>query len=154
MGAETVWASRIVLLTSAGGMALGLGFDARAGGVATLASLCLSGPNDLAGILALHWEQLPGMHLGMVAGALAGVPLLRRLGCRRGLGTMMARNLACAVWMIVGMGAGALAFAQLAGGAASRSGPVGMLAGMVWGMFASRAMDWLAARIPARPLSA
>lgn len=152
MGAATAWASRIVLLTSAAGMGLGLLFDLRMGGVATLAGLCLAGPRDLAGILALHWEQLPGMHLGMVGGALAAVPLLRRLGCRRRIGALIAWNLACSAWMIAGMGAGALALTPLAGWTATRGGPavmlVAMLAGMVCGMVASRAMDWLAAGAP------
>ena len=148
------WASRTVLLCGAAGMALGLWLDARAGGVATLASLCLSGQRDLAGILALHWEQLPRMHLGMVAGTLAAAPALQWLGYRHRIGATIARNLACSAWMIVGMAAGTLAFTRLAGWTASHGGPLAMLAAMVGGMVAGSVVDRLATRIPTRRLAA
>jgi len=138
-------APQLMLLLGACGMVAGLWLDARQGGFAALAVLCLGEPGDLAGTLALHWRQLPLMHIGMVTGGLATVPLLRRLrqGCRRQFCARLAQNLACSGWMVVGMAAGTVAFMHLSGergdrGAAAMLG--GMFGGMVWGMVASVAL--------------
>ncbi len=105
-----------MLLLGAAGMVAGLWFDAQAGGFATLAALCLSGPRDFMDTLALHWRQLPQMHLGMAAGGLVKVPMLRclRQGCRSQFCVRLAQNLACSGWMAADMAAGALAFMHLA----------------------------------------
>jgi hypothetical protein len=138
-------APQLMLLLGACGMVAGLWLDARQGGFAAIAALCFAEPGDLAGTLALHWRQLPLMHIGMVAGGLATVPLLRRLrqGCRRQFCARLAQNLACSGWMVIGMAAGTVAFMHLTGergerGAAAMLG--GMFGGMVWGMVASVAL--------------
>lgn len=150
-----VTAPQLMLLLGAAGMVAGLWLDARHGGFTALAALCLGEPGDLSGTLALHWRQLPLMHVGMVAGGLATVPLLRRLrqGCRRQFCARVAQNLACSIWMVVGMAAGTLAFMHLAGehverGAAAMLG--GMYGGMVWGMVASVAIYRLWIRLSSR----
>jgi hypothetical protein len=131
-----------MLLLGCIGMLLGLALDARAGGLAVLAALC-SGPADLGGMLALHLEQLPWSHAGMLAGGLVVVPLMPRLrrGCRRQLCAQLGQNLVCSGWMVVGMAAGSVVFLELAGWAQAVREPVavlaGMAAGMVWGMVAS-----------------
>jgi hypothetical protein len=120
----------------------GLAVDARAGGFATLATLCLASPGDFLATLRLHWQQLPVMHLGMIVGGLATVPLLRTLRptCRRQFCARLVQNLACSAWMVAGMSAGTIAFVSLADWAGGR-GPAamlgGMFGGMVWGMVAS-----------------
>lgn len=50
-----ITAPQLTLLIGAAGMVAGLWLDAGAGGVATLAALCLSDPGDFTGILMLHW---------------------------------------------------------------------------------------------------
>lgn len=129
-----------VLMGGLVGTALGLWFDARAGGIVTLAALCLASPRDLAGMLALHWELLPRMHLGMIAGVLAPLAALREHG--QPAWTMMARGLSCMAWMVLGMAGGTLTFSSVAG---STAGPVAMLsamlAGMFWGMAAGTAIE-------------
>lgn len=138
-------APQVMLLLGALGMVGGLWLDARAGGFAMLASLCLAEPGDFFATLRLHWQQLPAMHLGMTAGGLATVPLMRSLRrhCRRQFCAKLVQNLACSAWMIVGMAVGTIAFMQLAawsGGRGSAAMLGGMFGGMVWGMVASVAM--------------
>jgi len=135
-------APQVMLLLGAAGMVGGLACDARAGGFDALASVCLAGPGNFAGTLRLHWQQLPAMHLGMIAGGLATVPLLRlfRAGCRRQFCARLGQNLACSAWMVVGMTAGTLLFLRLAAWGGGRSPAAmlgGMFGGMVWGMVAS-----------------
>ncbi len=138
-------APQVMLLLGALGMVGGLWLDARAGGFSVLASLCLADSDDFFATLRLHWQQLPAMHLGMTAGGLATVPLMRALRrqCRRQFCALLVQNLACSAWMIVGMSAGTIAFMQLAAWSGGR-GPAamlgGMFGGMVWGMVASVAM--------------
>lgn len=138
-------APQVMLLLGALGMVTGLWLDARAGGFSVLASLCLADSDDFFATLRLHWQQLPAMHLGMTAGGLATVPLMRALRrhCRRQFCALLVQNLACSAWMIVGMSAGTIAFMQLAAWSGGR-GPAamlgGMFGGMVWGMVASVAM--------------
>ena len=137
-----ITAPQIMLLLGAAGMVLGLAWDVRAGGFDALASLCLGGSGDFLGTLRLHWRQLPMMHLGMIIGGLATVPLLRmfRSGCHRQLCARLVQNLACSAWMVLGMTGGTLAFLQLANWGGGR-GPAamlgGMFGGMVWGMVVS-----------------
>lgn len=141
-----ITAPQAMMLLSTLGMVAGLSWDARNAGVATLASLCFSGPApDLATLMELHWQWLPAMHIGMVGGGLAAVPLLRmsRRNCRRQLCARLTQNLACSAWMIVGMSAGSLLAHKLAGdgsvlGASAMMGT--MFAGMVWGMVVSVAL--------------
>lgn len=131
-----------MLLLGGVGMLAGFWFDAREGNLATLASVCLGGKRGIAAMLALHWNQMPAMHLGMVAGSLATVPLLSRSGAgwlsqsRAGL----AQSLACSAWMFLGMAAATTAFVELgsqAGGAPGAAAMVGAMgAGMAWGMVA------------------
>jgi hypothetical protein len=137
-----VTAPQIMLLLGAAGMVAGLAYDAHAGGFAALASVCLAGPGDLLATLRLHWQQLPAMHLGMIAGGLTTVPLLRafRRGCRRQFCARLVQNLACSAWMVLGMSAGTLVFLHLAALAGGRSPAAmlgGMFGGMVWGMVVS-----------------
>jgi hypothetical protein len=138
-------APQVMLLLGALGMVGGLWLDARAGGFSVLASLCLADSGDFFATLRMHWQQLPAMHVGMTAGGLATVPLMRSLrrNCRRQFCAQLAQNLACSAWMIVGMAAGTIAFMQLAawsGGRGSAAMLGGMFGGMVWGMVASVAM--------------
>jgi hypothetical protein len=138
-------APQIMLLLGALGMVGGLWLDARAGGFSVLASLCLADHSDVFATLRLHWQQLPAMHLGMTAGGLATVPLMRSLRrhCRQQFCALFVQNLACSAWMIVGMAVGTIAFMQLAawsGGRGSAAMLGGMFGGMVWGMVASVAM--------------
>jgi hypothetical protein len=138
-------APQVMLLLGALGMVGGLWLDARAGGFSVLASLCLADTGDFLGTLRMHWQQLPAMHLGMTAGGLATVPLMRALRrhCRQQFCALLAQNLACSAWMIVGMAVGTIAFMQLAassGGRGSAAMLGGMFGGMVWGMVASVAM--------------
>lgn len=134
-----------MLLLGAIGMLLGLAWDVRAGGLQVLAALC-TGPTDLAAMLALHLQQLPLAHGGMVAGGALVVPLMPRLrrGCRRQLCAQVGQNVVCSAWMVVGMAAGSLAFLEGAGWLQSVREPAavlaGMAAGMVWGMVASVAL--------------
>ncbi|HXW65999.1 MAG TPA: hypothetical protein VEK74_13010 [Burkholderiaceae bacterium] len=138
-------APQIMLLLGAAGMVAGLTYDEHSGGFTALVSLCQAGKEDFLGTLQLHWRLLPAMHLGMIAGGLATVPLLRTLrrGCRRQFCARLVQNLACSAWMIAGMSAGVLGFLQLATWAGGRSPTAmlgGMFAGMVWGMVASVAL--------------
>ncbi|HXY22006.1 MAG TPA: hypothetical protein VEI29_04940 [Burkholderiaceae bacterium] len=138
-------APQIMLLLGATGMVAGLTYDERSGGFSALVSLCQAGSGGFLGTMRLHWQLLPAMHLGMIAGGLATVPLLRTLrrGCRRQFCARLVQNLACSAWMIAGMSAGVLGFMELATRAGGRS-PIamlgGMFAGMVWGMVASVAL--------------
>jgi hypothetical protein len=140
-----ITAPQVMLLLGALGMVGGLWLDARAGGFQVLASLCLADSGDFFATLRMHWQQLPAMHLGMTAGGLATVPLMRALRrhCRRQFCARLVQNLACSAWMIVGMAVGTIAFMQLAawsGGRGSAAMLGGMFSGMVWGMVASVAM--------------
>jgi hypothetical protein len=138
-------APQVMLLLGALGMVGGLWLDARSGGFSALASLCLADPGDFFGTLRMHWQQLPAMHLGMTAGGLATVPLMRtfRRQCRQQFCALLVQNLACSAWMIAGMAIGTIAFMHLAawsGGRGSAAMLGGMFGGMVWGMVASVAM--------------
>ena len=154
-----VTAPQLMLMLGAAGMTGGLACDAHSGGFAALASVCLAGGGNFGETLRLHWHQLPAMHLGMIAGGLATVPLLRNLRkeCRRQFCARLVQNLACSAWMVVGMTAGTLFFiriAALAGGRSPAAMLGGMFGGMVWGMVASVSMYRLWYWIIARPTDA
>ena len=83
--------------------------------------------------------------VGMWVGGFAAIPLLRavRPHCRRQYCARVAQNIACSVWMTVGMAAGVLLFEFLIALIGQRSAVSmlgGMFAGMVWGMVASVAL--------------
>jgi hypothetical protein len=130
-----------MLLLGGVGMLAGFWFDARAGNLAALAGICLGEKRGIAAMLALHWNQLPAMHLGMVAGSLATVPLLSRFGGSRlsQWRADLAQNLACSAWMFLGMAATTL-FLELGskpGGVPAAAAMVAAMgAGMAWGMVA------------------
>jgi len=154
-----VTAPQLMLILGATGMTGGLVFDAHSGGFAALASVCLAGGGSFGETLRLHWHQLPAMHLGMIAGGLATVPLLRNLrkDCRRQFCARLVQNLACSAWMVMGMTAGTLTFiriAALAGGRSPAAMLGGMFGGMVWGMVASVSMYRLWYWIVAKPTDA
>jgi hypothetical protein len=135
-------APQVMLMLGAAGMVGGLAWDSQAGGFDTLATLCLASSGDLLATLRLHWQQLPMMHLGMIAGGLATVPLLRALRptCRRQFCARLVQNLACSAWMVAGMSVGTIVFMHLAAEAGGRSAGAmlgGMFGGMVWGMVVS-----------------
>jgi len=137
-----ITAPQTMLLLGAAGMVAGLGWDCRTGGLNALLSVCQPGTGDFVRAVRLHWHLLPATHIGMVAGGLATVPLLRSLrqGCRRQFCARLVQNLACSVWMILGMSAGSLGFLDLAVRFAGHGAPAmlgGMFAGMVWGMVGS-----------------
>jgi hypothetical protein len=150
-------APQAMLLLGAFGMLFGLMVDARATELRLLASLCGTAEGSLWSIVKLHWALLPWMHVGMWAGGLAAIPVLRatRPTCRRQYCVHLAQNVACSAWMTVGMSAGVL----LSEYVASQSGALGpasmlggMFSGMVWGMVASVALYRLYFRV--RPLIA
>ncbi|HCY16000.1 MAG: hypothetical protein A2Z93_06715 [Curvibacter sp. GWA2_64_110] len=136
----------VMLSLGFGGMLLGLLYDVAQAGPSRLDSLC----SQSAGLsfmdsLALHIEFLPGMHIGMLAGGLLAIPSLRLLRphCGRYLCSLLAQNLICSGWMLLGMTAGALWLArwQLNIGTSTLPGMLGgMFVGMTWGMAFSVAL--------------
>jgi hypothetical protein len=90
----------------------------------------------------LHLEFLPGMHVGMLVGGLLAIPSLRllRSHCGRYLCSLLAQNLMCSGWMLVGMTTGALWLSrwQAESAVSSLTGMLGsMFVGMTWGMVLS-----------------
>lgn len=138
-------APQAMLVLGAAGMLLGLAVDSRTTELAALASLCAQTDRSLWAMLKLHWTLLPWMHVGMWVGGFAAIPLLRtvRPHCRRQFCARVAQNIACSVWMTVGMAAGVLVFEYVIAVIGQRSAASmlgGMFAGMVWGMVASVAL--------------
>jgi len=136
-----VTAPQAMLLLSAIGMVAGLMADSPAQ-LDVLANVCAQANGDLWSMMQLHWAFLPWMHVGMWAGGLAAIPLLRvtRPACKRQYCARVAQNVACSAWMTVGMSCGVLAFEYLASqsGAYRPASMFGcMFVGMVWGMVAS-----------------
>ncbi len=126
----------IMLSLGFGGMLLGLLYDIAHAGPARLNDLCAQSAGlGFLDSLALHMAFLPGMHAGMLAGGLLAVPSLRLLRphCGRYLCSLLAQNLMCSGWMLIGMTAGALWFSRwtLTSGENALSG---MLGGMFMGM--------------------
>lgn len=135
-------APQAMLLLGSVGMLLGLIVDAQAIELSVLASLCGQADGNVWQMVRLHWAVLPWMHVGMWAGGLAAIPLLRatRPTCRMQYCARVAQNVACSAWMTVGMGVGVLLFEALAAQTGARSTAAmlgGMFSGMVWGMVAS-----------------
>ena len=136
----------VMLSLGFGGMLLGLLWDVLQSGPARLENLCSqSATLGFYGSLLLHIEFLPGMHAGMLAGGLLAIPSLRvlRPHCGRYLCSLLAQNLMCSGWMLIGMTAGAVWLArwQLGSQTSSLSGMLGgMFVGMTWGMVLSVAL--------------
>jgi hypothetical protein len=137
----------VMLSLGFGGMLLGLLWDVLQSGPARLDSLCAqSGGLGFYNSLLLHLEFLPGMHAGMLAGGLLAIPSLRvlRPHCGRYLCSLLAQNLMCSGWMLLGMTGGALWLARWQTSTANTSTLPGMLggmfAGMTWGMVLSVAL--------------
>ena len=144
-------APQAMLLLGAIGMVAGLMADSPAQ-LDVLASVCGQADGDLWSMMQLHWAFLPWMHVGMWAGGLAAIPLLRATwpACKRQYCARVAQNIACSAWMTAGMSCGVLAFEYLVPQSgmhnpASMFG--GMFAGMVWGMVASVAVYRIGFRI-------
>lgn len=136
----------VMLSLGFGGMLAGLLYDVANAGPERLQSLCAQASSlRFFDSMRLHAEFLPGMHLGMLAGGLLAIPSLRlfRPHCGRYLCSVLAQNLMCSGWMLVGMTAGALWLSrwQFAVGTSILPGMLGgMFAGMTWGMAASVAL--------------
>ena len=144
----------VMLSLGFGGMLLGLSIDTLQHGPTLLDSVCRNSSGlGFQGSLMLHLSYLPAMHVGMLIGGLSAIPTLRALqaGCGRYFCSMLAQNLMCSSWMLIGMTLGALWLrnwqmlvnqrAGLGGGADSLSGMLGgMFAGMTWGMVISVAL--------------
>lgn len=134
----------VMLSLGFSGMLLGLALDTAMTPIVIIASICEGGRNlSLLQSLILHFSLMPFMHIGMLLGGLLAIPSLRYLRpqCRK-LCSMLAQNMLCAGWMLLGMTIGAVAFTQLL----QQSEVVylnlslmlgGMFTGMVWGMVIS-----------------
>ena len=79
------------------GMSIGLTIDAHEGRLAMLDALCRSGTRSPLYWIGLHWQQLPAMHDGMLAGSL--LTLTRRHALK---------SLGCCAFMAAGMTLGSL----------------------------------------------
>ncbi len=134
----------VMLSLGFSGMLLGLAIDVAITPIVIIASIC-EGNRDLPLFqsLFLHFRLMPFMHIGMLLGGLLAIPSLRYLRpqCRK-LCSMLAQNMLCAGWMLLGMTVGAVAFTQLL----QQSDVIylslslmlgGMFTGMVWGMVIS-----------------
>jgi hypothetical protein len=128
-----------------GGMLMGFAWDCLQTPIAMLEALCVaSGERSILSSLRYHLTLLPGMHAMMIAGGLSASPTLRwlRPECRK-LCALLAQNMLCSSWMLLGMTFGGTLFVQ-----AVRSidglnlGRMvgGMMTGMVWGMVISVAL--------------
>lgn len=127
-------------------MLIGLLYDVYNAGPERLQSLCAQAASmSFLDSMQLHFEFLPGMHVGMIAGGLLAIPSLRflRPHCGRYLCSLFAQNLMCSSWMLVGMTAGALWLSRWQVSVATTTLPSmlgGMFVGMTWGMVASVAL--------------
>lgn len=136
----------VMLSLGFAGMLIGLMYDLVNAGPARLDTLCAqSAALGFVDALALHLSFLPGMHVGMLAGGLLAIPLLRRVKpkCKRYLCSLFAQNLMCTGWMLAGMTVGALWLSRWPFPAAGNTLPGmlgGMFAGMTWGMVFSVAL--------------
>lgn len=133
----------VMLSLGFGGMLLGLLFDLYHAGPARLDSLCVQSASlGFMDSFLLHLAFLPGMHIGMLAGGLLSIPVLRQLRphCGRYLCSLFLQNVMCSGWMLAGMTMGALWFARTVQTAGSNTLPGmlgGMFVGMTWGMVIS-----------------
>jgi hypothetical protein len=144
-------APRAMLMLGAFGMMIGLLVDSRTLAPGALAAICGPANRGLWPLMQLHWALLPWTHVGMWAGGLAAVPVLRvvRPGCRRKYCARVTQNIVCSAWMTVGMSVGALAFQGIGAPSTARFA-LAMLAGMVCGMATSIALYRLWFRV--RPM--
>lgn len=134
----------VMLTLGFGGMLVGLFFDFQRTPVSIIASIC-SNTQGLSFLdsLRLHIALMPYMHIGMLIGGLAAIPSLRLLRpeCRK-LCSLLAQNILCSVWMLLGMTLGAVFFVQIfqqnsASDLSLGAMLAGMFVGMVWGMVLS-----------------
>ena len=137
-----ITAPQAMMLLGTVGMLAGLSLDVQRAGLAAIASMCASRGPDFIAVARLHFEWLPAMHVGMVAGGLGALAWLRsvRPGCRRQFCARFVQNIACSGWMIVGMIAGVVLYYRLAAWFGTAGVPAmlgGMIGGMVWGMVVS-----------------
>jgi hypothetical protein len=137
-----ITAPQAMMLLGTIGMLGGLAFDVQRAGLAAIASMCASSGPDFLAVARLHFEWLPAMHAGMVAGGLGALVWLRRVrpGCKRQFCARFAQNIACSAWMMIGMVAGVILYYRLAAWFGSAGVPAmlgGMIGGMVWGMVVS-----------------
>jgi len=136
----------IMLSLGFGGMLLGLLYDSSNLGLAQLNDLCSqSAALGFWDSFVLHFVFLPGMHIGMLVGGLLAIPSLRlvRSHCGSYLCSLLAQNLLCSAWMLVGMTVGAIWFSRLtltADDNALMGMLGGMFMGMTWGMVLSVAL--------------
>jgi len=134
----------VMLSLGFSGMLLGLMLDTAITPIVIIASICEASRDlSLFQSLTLHFRLMPFMHIGMLLGGLLAIPSLRYLRpqCRK-LCSLLAQNMLCAGWMLIGMTVGAVAFTQFL-----QQNDVmtlslslmlgGMFAGMVWGMVIS-----------------
>lgn len=134
----------VMLSLGFGGMLVGLWIDVQVTPIATIAAICSSSHSlSLMDSLQLHIRLMPYMHIGMLIGGIAAIPSLRYLQpeCKR-LCSMLAQNILCSTWMLLGMTLGAVIFTQ-----ALQQSDIqyfslsmmlaGMFTGMVWGMVIS-----------------
>ncbi|HEY0340983.1 MAG TPA: hypothetical protein VGC34_09275 [Steroidobacteraceae bacterium] len=110
------------LLLCALGMSIGLVVDAHEGRLAILDALCRSGARSPLYWIGIHWQQLPAMHAGMLAGSLITLtlhPALRNLGCcafmaaGMTLGSLVHTPLVMFASMLVGMTCGHAAASKI-----------------------------------------
>jgi hypothetical protein len=123
------------LVLCALGMTVGLAIDANEGRLAMLDALCLAGQRSQIYWIQLHWQQLPAMHAGMLAGALIALPLPLNAGYAAPAPlSLLLRGFICCVCMLAGMSLGVLTHALVASDALSTSIMVAlMIVGMTWG---------------------
>jgi hypothetical protein len=134
----------VMLTLGFGGMLIGLFFDFQRTPIAIIASLCATTQGlSFLDSLRLHIALMPYMHIGMLIGGLAAIPSLRLLRpeCRK-LCSLLAQNVLCSVWMLLGMTIGAVFFVQMfqqnsTSNLSLAAMLAGMFVGMVWGMVLS-----------------
>lgn len=137
-----ITAPQAMMLLGTLGMLGGLALDVQRAGLTAIASMCATRAPDFFSVAQLHFEWLPAMHVGMVAGGLGALAWLRRVRptCRRQFCARFAQNITCSGWMIAGMVAGVVLYYRLAAWIGSAGVPAmlgGMIGGMVWGMVVS-----------------
>jgi hypothetical protein len=134
----------VMLSLGFAGMLLGLALDTFITPLIIIAKICTSSKSlSLLDSLTLHVKLMPFMHAGMFLGGVLAIPSLRYLRpqCRK-LCSMVAQNMLCAGWMLLGMTVGAIVFTQLlqqndSGYFSLSLMLAGMFSGMVWGMVIS-----------------
>ena len=134
----------VMLSLGFGGMLAGLFIDIQITPIATIATICSTSQSlSLMDSLQLHMRLMPFMHIGMLIGGIAAIPSLRYLKpqCRK-LCSMLAQNILCSTWMLLGMTLGAVIFTQVLQQSDIQYLSLsmmlaGMFTGMVWGMVVS-----------------